>query len=775
MFLSGWTRRKVDNISISNKVKYVLLAVCVFISIIFVTVNYFITGSWLQDVILQNYSEITTKQFEFIEYWMERRAEHIEKLSQSPVIIDAAAQLNQSGRLNPAAYTNLKKYIDDVMYDQGCYSWILLIDRNGNIGASSDSRQGLLDKKLFSQIPKRHDIHILQAYIETQNGKKQVIQPVSFPVFSNGSRNGSANGFIICAINLNEMDDSLSILNLGKNGNAFIIDSKGRVLCSSRDYEFESSIDAFGDYHLASTDTAQQSGFRLMNQETRMPVKSVSSCLESGHAGHDTYINHENRTVIGIWKWLSYFQWMFLIEIEKSDAYAAITRTIVIYAFISLFFIAASVAIAILLSRDINRSISAFMDSFGRGALGDLSVRYPVRDESTMAVFTRTGDGYSEYDRNRGFCFFEIGSIAHRLGKETTCKLILDNTYKSCTQCSIYKDNMKNEMHTLGIWFNLFISKINEVVGNTLSLSHELFSSSDEMSVAISDFSVNANTQAASAEEIMANVQALISGFANISDRVEDENISLKTMMHRIAELTGIIDSMGQKVQKTQIDTDTFTGKAKYGERMLNEMNRSMIKISDSSGEVMNIIQIINDISDQINLLSLNASIEAARAGEQGRGFAVVAAEISKLADQTASSIKQIDSLIKVNNNEITKGLANVQDTVHTIASIIDGFNLISSMMKEVSDIMETELEIKETVVDEMDSLKERSDAIKNATQEQMLASDEITNAVEVINDTTQHIAARAEELAATSENMRDQAEMLNQSIIYFDKSGTRQ
>jgi len=89
-------------------------------------------------------------------------------------------------------------------------------------------------------------------------------------------------------------------------------------------------------------------------------------------------------------------------------------------------------------------------------------------------------------------------------------------------------------------------------------------------------------------------------------------------------------------------------------------------------------------------------------------------------------------------------------------------------MMKEISDIMENEIDTKSTVVDEIDSIRERSEAIKNATHQQMDASDEIVKMVGIINDTTQLIAARSEELAANSQNMRNEAELLNQSISYF-------
>ena len=95
-------------------------------------------------------------------------------------------------------------------------------------------------------------------------------------------------------------------------------------------------------------------------------------------------------------------------------------------------------------------------------------------------------------------------------GREVSAGISWKKNISRADQCDVYKANMKNEMHEMGIWFNLFIVKITEVVGKTANLSRELFTSSDELSKTIGDFSENANTQASSAEEIMATVEALV-------------------------------------------------------------------------------------------------------------------------------------------------------------------------------------------------------------------------------------------------------------------------
>lgn len=292
-------------------------------------------------------------------------------------------------------------------------------------------------------------------------------------------------------------------------------------------------------------------------------------------------------------------------------------------------------------------------------------------------------------------------------------------------------------------------------------VSMNLASSSEELRETALSFSDNTQSQASSAEEIMATIEEVSAGVDNVANGAKDQYDSMNSLLAEIRQLVETIVEMGTTIGMALNVTRDITGYATSGEKSLQTMNDSMHKINSSSAEMTNIVGIINDISDRINLLSLNAAIEAARAGDAGRGFAVVADEISKLADQTSMSIKEIESHIKLNNTEITRGVSTVGETVTTISRIIEGVNSINTMFDEISAQMKNQQEMSSRVKSEAGNAMQRSDEMKLATEEQKNAVMEISRSISNVNELTQSNSAGAQVLFDHAKHVNEQAENL--------------
>lgn len=326
----------------------------------------------------------------------------------------------------------------------------------------------------------------------------------------------------------------------------------------------------------------------------------------------------------------------------------------------------------------------------------------------------------------------------------------------------------KNELGILIMNFRYLVIKFREIVSAAGEISSTLASSSKELNGTANVFSSNAQNQAAAAEEINATVEEISAGSESIAAIAETQANSFNSVTDQIKELAKGMGEISNIIDDTVSKIMIINREANASEKSIKSMNDSMMNIAKSSGDMTNIIDMITGIADRINLLSLNAAIEAARAGDAGRGFAVVADEISKLADQTTQSIKEINNLIKANESEISSSLSGVENAIQKISYIIEGVNSISGVMGEIQTYMKKRVDESFTVSGEVDALRENSEQIRTATNEQKTGIEEIVKSISSISESTQANAEGTADMAHSSDAILKMAEKLKGEISYF-------
>ncbi|NML74568.1 HAMP domain-containing protein [Rhizobium sp. S-51] len=266
------------------------------------------------------------------------------------------------------------------------------------------------------------------------------------------------------------------------------------------------------------------------------------------------------------------------------------------------------------------------------------------------------------------------------------------------------------------------------------TLRRNFNSSVEKLQAALAQVGANASAINAGAAEIRASADDLARRTEQQAASIEETAAALEQVTTTVKDTARRAEDVGQLVNRTR------TGAERSGEVVRNAVT-AMTEIEKSSGEIGNIIGVIEDIAFQTNLLALNAGVEAARAGEAGKGFAVVAQEVRELAQRSANAAKEIKALISTSSTQVGNGVALVGETGSELEKIV-------SAVQEIS---------------------QHVSAIVTASREQSTGLQEINTAVNTMDQGTQQNAAMVEEQTAASHSLATEAAALNALLAQFE------
>jgi methyl-accepting chemotaxis protein len=307
------------------------------------------------------------------------------------------------------------------------------------------------------------------------------------------------------------------------------------------------------------------------------------------------------------------------------------------------------------------------------------------------------------------------------------------------------------------------------LLNSVRNIGSQLASGMEEISSTTVTLSENINTQTAMEDEILNTSRENVSSINILTENAEIQALTFKSLSERVSDLSESITALNRETEEAISLTGSITERIADGEKALKSTSEIMTAIEHSSGEMVKIMGLINDISDQINLLSLNASIESARAGESGRGFAVVADEISKLADRTARSIKDIDQLIQTNSSQIEDGIGRLTFMRDIFISIIKDTSAVGSLINKISLYMKDQMNYNEEVLRESGNMKEISDKIQTMLGTNLETTRSISEAIQEIDLVAQSNSSASEEIAASTEEATAMTQKLYRLIDAFE------
>lgn len=419
-----------------------------------------------------------------------------------------------------------------------------------------------------------------------------------------------------------------------------------------------------------------------------------------------------------------------------------IASTISIYSGLTLFAIV--LIIIIIVARRTMVRAKNVADSLSEGS-GDLTVRLPVTNID------------------------ETGELVHSFNKfldkmQSIITNIKENTY-------VLTGSVQNIRSSINIGVSDFES-LNKEFKNEVANSNKIAESSSNASRVTFMQRTRINSVNEIIRQLLDNINEISEKMKSQSDAVNRTSVSVQQMMANII-------TVNQGSIKANNYSKTLDIEAREGGNISESLADAIQGIKDYSKQITSITQVIRNISEQTNLLSMNAAIEAAQAGEYGRGFTVVAEKIRKLAEDTANNSTVISDLIEETIQAIEQMVGLVAKSSESSDKIIESSNMLTGVINSISNANE-ELDLgRRDILNNVSNLNSITEAVQELSVKQMQMSSMVSqnisgvdklaeDVVNVVNNTESDVKVllgSIENVAQLSNSTVDSMENMDKKI----------